>query len=136
MRAVIPPRAAVVFAAVLFAARAQAQADDTEVPGGPGVSPTPLVPSPPPLRLWGPPTSPFGESPPPRLYAPEVIPTPRPVYTQGMSGVETVALYTTATLWGAGGTLGAGADSGRRGACGNINGMSSTSFMIDSATSK
>jgi hypothetical protein len=103
MRAVTPPRCAVVLAALLFAARAQAQTQDTEVPGDPGVSPTPLFPpTPPRATLWGAPASPFGVYRAPRLYAPEVIPTPRPVYTQGMSGVETVALYTTATLWGGG----------------------------------
>jgi hypothetical protein len=103
MRAVTPPRAVVVLATVLFAASAQAQADDTEVPGAPRVSPTPFVPpAPPRATLWGAPSSPFGGYAQPRLYAPEVIPTPRPVYTQGMSGAETVALYTTATLWGGG----------------------------------
>lgn len=106
MRAVTPLRSALVLAAVLFAARAQAQTEDAEAPAGPGASPA-LIP--PPARApgwsaptWGAPTSPFGGYAPPRLYAPEVIPTPRPVYTQGMSGVETVALYTTATLWGGG----------------------------------
>ncbi len=95
MRAVTPPRSAVVLAAVLFAASAQAQTQDTEVPGGPGVSPTPFAPpSPPRATLWGAPASPFGSYRQPRLYAPEVIPTPRPVYTQGMSGVETVAVTT------------------------------------------
>lgn len=103
MRAVTPPRSAVVLAAVLFAASAQAQTQDTEVPAGPRVSPTPFVPPPPPrATLWGAPASPFGGYSNARLYAPEVLPTPRPVFNQGMSGVETVALYSTATLWGGG----------------------------------
>lgn len=103
MRAVTPPRFAVVLATVLFAASAQAQTEDVEAPEAPGVAPTPYAPpAPARVTLWGAPASPFGRYAPPRLYAPEVIPTPRPVYTQGMSGVETVALYTTATLWGGG----------------------------------
>lgn len=103
MHAVTPPRAAVVLAAVLFAATARAQTGDGEAPAGPGESPALIAPpAPARMTLWGASRSPFGAYGPARLYAPEVIPTPQPVYTQGMSGVETVALYTTATLWGGG----------------------------------
>lgn len=51
----------------------------------------------------GPTRSPFlgGALPPPALLAARSpYPEPRPRYTQGMSGVETVALYSTAVVWG------------------------------------